>query len=49
MCKSDKNNIFNVNTSTIILQPFYGSLDFVWEYLGELVQKPIWISWSNRQ
>ena len=23
--------------------PFYGSLDFVWDYLGELVPEPIWI------
>ena len=23
--------------------PFYGPLDFVWDYLGELVPEPIWI------
>jgi len=28
---------------------FYGPLDFVWDYLGELVPEPIWIYWSKRQ
>ena len=23
--------------------PFYGPLDFVWDYLGEPVPEPIWI------
>jgi len=23
--------------------PFYGPLDFVWDYMGEPVLKPIWI------
>jgi len=30
--------------------PFYGSLDFVWDYSDKLVQekvKPIWINWSK--
>jgi len=43
-------NIFGL----LLLQPFYGSLDFVQDYLGEPVPerqkpKPILISWSKRQ
>jgi len=38
--------------TTLLLQPFYGSLDFVRHYPGKPVAekpKPIGISWSKRQ
>jgi len=47
------------NHATMLqLQPFYGPLDCVWDYLGEPVPfwywltyrkvKPIWIYWSKK-
>jgi len=38
-------------TAQLLLQPFYGSLDFVRDYPGEPVTrkvKPVWIYWSKR-
>jgi len=31
------------HATTTKLHPFYSSLDFVWDYPGELVPEPIWI------
>jgi len=43
--------LFSTIKTRTTTQPFYGSLDFVRDYPGDLVTrkvKPIWIYWSKR-
>jgi len=57
LCETDKADLSNCRgTTLLLLQLFYGPLDFFWDYPGEPHQKgktrkvnvPIWIYWSKR-